>query len=157
MVHLSVESLVESNHRKSSCPMNSIVIATSPITSTHEILSLSCETVYVVLAPSMIFSSPYSLLFDALIDLGCCLLVGSKQTDDTGPFWVQDVPVLIPNHLVQLQDPVGRRQEIRCTKELTRENELVKKYQLQTVTILKCEHLILFSGFQHFHVKFKHF
>lgn len=49
---------------------------------------------------------PYLLLFDAFIDLGCGLLVSPKQTDDTSPFWFQNVPIIVPNHLVQLQDPV---------------------------------------------------
>ena len=58
---------------------------------------------------------PYLLFFNAFIDLGCGLLVGPKQTDDTSPFRVQDVPILIPNHLVQLQDSVqGRRRGKEC-------------------------------------------
>lgn len=56
--------------------------------------------------PSHLFS--YLLLFDALVDLGCGLLVGPKQTDDTGPFRVQDVAILVADHLVQLQDPAER-------------------------------------------------
>lgn len=85
------------------------------IPPTHGIHSVSHETFCVVLsllgsvlsAPFHIsYPFPYLLLFDAFIDLGCGLLVGPKQTDDTSPLWVQDVPILIPNHLVKLQDPV---------------------------------------------------
>lgn len=91
--------------------INSIVIAKSPITYCTPMRFCLCPVKLSVWSslPSWCsaYSCPYLLLFDALIDLGCCLLVGSKQTDDTSPFWVQDVPILVPNHLVQFQDPVG--------------------------------------------------
>lgn len=61
--------------------------------------------------PSHLF--PYLLFFDTLVDLGCGFLVGPKQTDDTGPFWVQDVPILVSNYLVQLQNPAKGTGELR--------------------------------------------
>lgn len=48
----------------------------------------------------------YLLLFNTFTDLGRGFFVGPKQTDHTGPLRVQNIPILIPNHLVQLQDPV---------------------------------------------------
>lgn len=54
----------------------------------------------------LLYPFAYLLLFDAFIDLGSRLLMGPKQTDDTRPLRVQNVPILIPNNLVQLQDPV---------------------------------------------------
>lgn len=58
------------------------------------------------------FNSAHLLLFDAFIDLGRRLLVGSEQADDAGPLRVQNIPVVISDHLVQLQDPViGRGQD----------------------------------------------
>lgn len=48
----------------------------------------------------------YLLLFNTFIDLGRGFFVGPKQTDHTGTLRVQNIPILIPNHLVQLQDPV---------------------------------------------------
>lgn len=54
--------------------------------------------------------SAHLLLLDAFIDFDCGLLMGPKQTDYTRPLRVQNITILIPNHLVQLQDPVmGRR------------------------------------------------
>lgn len=58
------------------------------------------------LLPTALPSLAYLLLFDAFIDLGCGFLVGPEQTDYTCPLRVQNIPILIPNHLVQLQDPV---------------------------------------------------
>lgn len=55
------------------------------------------------------FNLSHLLLFDALIDLGRRLLVGSKQADDAGPLRVQNIPVLISHHLIQLQDPAMGR------------------------------------------------
>lgn len=47
----------------------------------------------------------YLLLLDAFIDLGRGLLVGLKQTDDTGLLRVQDVSIFVSNNQVQPQDP----------------------------------------------------
>lgn len=58
------------------------------------------------------FNFAHLLLFDAFIDLGRRLLVGSEQADDAGPLRVQNIPVVISDHLIQLQDPaIGRGQD----------------------------------------------
>lgn len=70
---------------------SSVCASTAPLTLYHiHILSYLCL---------------YLLLFDAVIDLCRSLLMGPKQTDDTGPLWLQDVPILIADNLVQFQDP----------------------------------------------------
>lgn len=48
---------------------------------------------------------PHLFLLDPFIDLHCGLLMGPKETDYTRPLRVQNITILIPNHLVQLQDP----------------------------------------------------
>lgn len=53
--------------------------------------------------------SAHLLLLDAFVDFDCGLLVGPKQTDYTRPLRVQNITILIPNHLVELQDPVMGR------------------------------------------------
>lgn len=70
----------------------------------HSFFSSSCSL------PSGAFA--YLLLFDAFIDLGGGLLVRPEQADDTGPLWLQDVSIFIPDHLVQLQDPVAEEAEV---------------------------------------------
>lgn len=58
------------------------------------------------------FNFAHLLLFDAFIDLGRRLLVGSEQADDAGPLRVQNIPVVISDHLIQFQDPaIGRGQD----------------------------------------------
>lgn len=39
-----------------------------------------------------------------------------EQADDAGPLWLQDVSIFIPDHLVQLQDPVAEEAEVMMGK-----------------------------------------
>lgn len=48
------------------------------------------------------FPSSYLLLFDAFTYLHCSIFMGSEQADDIGLFWVQNVTILIADHLIQL-------------------------------------------------------
>lgn len=48
--------------------------------------------------------------------------MGSEQADDAGPLRVQNIPVVVSDHLVQLQDPaLGRgRGEIERSEQMKR-------------------------------------
>lgn len=47
-------------------------------------------------------------LFNSLCDLGRGVLVCSEETDDAGSLGVQNIPISISDHHIQLQDPKHR-------------------------------------------------
>lgn len=88
----------------------------------------------------------YLFLFNTLIDLSCGLLVRPEKTDDARFFRLQDVPILVSNHKVQLQDPEAetmkrgsnikggcKGEEEKGLKEIAREGQRFTRAFLQSV------------------------
>lgn len=65
--------------------------------------------------PADIMCLLYLFLFNAFIDLSRGLLVRPEKTDDTRFLRVQDVPILISNNKVQLQEPEAHNRRVRGT------------------------------------------
>lgn len=77
----------------------------------------------------------YLFLFNTFIDLSRGLLVRPEKTDDACFLRIQDVPILISNNKVQLQDPDAHNRRVKGSNgvqtRMKRWRDVTKKRQVR--------------------------